>query len=662
MLVSQYQSSLVVVSIVVAIFASFFALILSEKITKLQGTAARWWIAGGAVAMGTGIWSMHFIGMLAFRLPIPIGYDWGITFVSLILPIIVSALALWQAAQPELPLKRLIISAILMGVGINAMHYTGMAAMQMQPGIIYDPLLFAASVMIAVTASGAALWIAFKLRQKTTHIWLSRIGAAVLMGLAIVGMHYTGMAAANFPIGSICGAATKGVNQDNLAILVIMATFGILTITMMASVFDARLKSRSEILALAQATSDERQVLLNRERLARTHAERMSSLKDEFLATLSHELRTPLTAILGWTYILRQGVIDEAKLHKGLDTRERNAQAQAKLIDDLLDMSRIISGKVRLELQTIDPTTFIKGAIESIRPTALSKQIDLEENLDPGADLIQGDPDRLQQVMWNLLTNAVKFTPAGGLISVSMGRQAETLQVTVRDTGIGITDEFLPHVFDRFRQEDASTTRRQGGLGLGLSIVKNLVELHGGRVEVASAGIGQGTSFTVYLPAVGEHVTTHHDPDTRKAAANSIFKKLSLVDLSGYSVLVVDDEPDLVNLISQILIDCGAHCLIATNAMDALTTLKQVKPTLMISDIGMPDMDGYELIRRVRATNDSEIANIPAIALTAFTREEDRNRALQAGFTYYMSKPVDAAKLLANIVNIVENKQLSQVE
>lgn len=300
MLISQYQIPLVIASIFVAIFASYVTLSLAETITKSYGISERWWVAGGAMAMGTGIWAMHFIGMLAFRLPIPIGYDLNITFLSLALPVCVSALALWQVSRPQLPLKQLIKSAILMGAGITAMHYTGMAAIRMEPGIIYDPLLFIASVLIAISASGAALWIAFRLRQHTPYVWLSRMGAAVIMGLAIVGMHYTGMAAAHFPIGSICRAATEGVNQDNLAIMVIMATFGILTIAMMASAFNTRLESRSQILALAQSTSDERQVLLDREREAHRLADSLR-LQNEQLLKSSEDRKRLYEAILSAT-------------------------------------------------------------------------------------------------------------------------------------------------------------------------------------------------------------------------------------------------------------------------------------------------------------------------------------------------------------------------
>jgi signal transduction histidine kinase/CheY-like chemotaxis protein len=651
MLTGRYEVSLVVVSILVAVFASYTALSLAGRVAKVQGPAVRWWIAGGAFAMGVGIWAMHFIGMLAFRLPILLGYDLGITLLSLVLPIMVSGLALWQVSKPELPFKRLVSGALLMGLGINSMHYTGMAAMRMQPGILYDPLLFAASVLIAVGASGAALWIAFRLRRDLPHVWIYRLGAAVVMGMAIVGMHYTGMAAAHFPEGSICMAATGGFSQDALALAVTIATLGILTIAMLASVFDARLESRTEILAMSQATSAERQVLLTRERAARDEAERMSALKDEFLATLSHELRTPLNSVLGWAQILRTGFRDEATLQKGLDTIERNARAQAQLIDDLLDMSRIISGKIRIEMRQIAPSAFIDAALETVSPAAIAKNIHIEKSIDPGIGLISGDPNRLQQVLWNLLSNAVKFTPENGKIHVGAKKAGKHVEISVADSGAGISADFLPYVFERFRQEDASTTRRYGGLGLGLSIVKHLVELHGGSIHASSHGEGKGAIFSLSLPIFAANAQKDHDvPASTPAGVMAQTEQAKRVhDLSGINVLVIDDETDALHLVKEILARCGATVCAIDNPHQALKRFELEMPDIIVSDIGMPGMDGYELIRHIRALDAANGGLVPAIALTAFARADDRKRAIEAGFTKYMSKPVEPEELIANI-------------
>ncbi|WP_151638921.1 MHYT domain-containing protein [Noviherbaspirillum aerium] len=651
MLSGHYEIPLVLVSILVAIFASYTALSLAGRVKNSHGLSARLWISGGGLAMGTGIWAMHFIGMLAFRLPIPIGYDIPITLLSLLLPVTVSGMALWQVSLPNLRLSDLAISSVLMGVGINAMHYTGMAAMKMNPGIIYDPPLFILSVAIAIIASAGALWIAFKLQDNTPNAWRLRIGAAVVMGFAIVGMHYTGMAAASFPLGSVCTAASRGVSQDALAVLVIIATVGVLTVALMASIYDARLESGSRNLALSQAKAEERQRMLMLEREARSQAERMSEMKDEFLATLSHELRTPLNAILGWAQILQRGVTDEATLRKGLDTIERNAHAQAQLIEDLLDMSKIISGKVRLEMKSIDPVGFIEGAMETVRPAAMAKNIRMEKSLDRDTGPIYGDPNRLQQVMWNLLSNAVKFTPGGGTVRLEMEKHDRGIRIRVSDSGIGISPDFLPYVFDRFRQADASTTRRYGGLGLGLSIARQLVELQGGTIEVASAGENMGTTFTIHLPLIEAQPEPLMLMTTRDRT-NAAPALLDAVDLSAIKVLVVDDEPDARDLVEHILSRNGASVITAANAFKALALVEDVRPDVIVSDIGMPDMDGYEFMRQVRMLSEARGGNVPALALTAFTRSDDRMRALRAGFNSYMSKPVEPPALLAAVASL----------
>ncbi len=664
MLAGRYEISLVLISIVVAVFASYTALSLAERVAKANKRTVNWWIAGGAFAMGVGIWAMHFIGMLAFRLPIPLGYDLGITLLSLVLPVMVSGLALWQVSKPELPLTRLASGAVLMGLGINSMHYTGMAAMRMQPGILYDPWLFAASVLIAVGASGAALWIAFRLRRGMPRVWIYRLAAAAIMGIAIAGMHYTGMAAAHFPEGSICMAASGRFSLDALAISVTIATLGILTIAMLTSIYDARLESRAEVLALSQATAEERQVLLMRERAARDNAERMSALKDEFLATLSHELRTPLNSVLGWAQILRTGIKDEAMLQKGLDTIERNARAQAQLIDDLLDMSRIISGKIRVDMQQVTPQDFIDAALETIAPAAAAKNIRLEKTIDPQMGPITGDPSRLQQVMWNLLSNAVKFTPDGGTIQVDAKKAGDYLEISVADSGAGISEEFLPYVFDRFRQQDASTTRRYGGLGLGLSIVKHLVELHGGAIQASSQGEGKGAVFSVSLPLRFSRPDPSHEevanaePDIAMRKESPSGAGMQDHKLSGVKVMIVDDEPDALYLVEQVLSRSGATVLAAGSPHEALKLFEHENPHVVVSDIGMPDMDGFELMRRIRALNGARGVAVPVIALTAFARSDDRKRAMEAGFTAYMSKPLEPAELIANIASFVQPEAL----
>jgi signal transduction histidine kinase/CheY-like chemotaxis protein len=395
----------------------------------------------------------------------------------------------------------------------------------------------------------------------------------------------------------------------------------------------------------------ERNELLTSERAARVEAERVSRMKDEFLATLSHELRTPLNAILGWSQILLGSDRDDESIVEGLNTIERNARAQTRLIEDLLDMSRIISGKVRLDVQRVELASVIEASVAAIRPAADARSLRLQVTLDPLAGPVRGDPGRLQQVVWNLLSNAVKFTPKGGRIQICLERVNSHLEILVSDTGEGIKPEFLPHLFERFRQSDASTTRRHGGLGLGLSIVKQLVELHGGTVRAKSPGVDQGSTFTVMLP-----LAVLHDAEA-DAAMQRIHPETmwahdqpgEVVRLAGVNVLVVDDEADARELVRRFLTSCGASVETATSAEEALSALSKHQPDVLISDIGMPDIDGYELMRRVRSRSDAPYRRIPAIALTAFARSEDRTRAMLAGYNVHLSKPIEPVELAATV-------------
>ncbi|MGH7321164.1 MAG: hybrid sensor histidine kinase/response regulator, partial [Candidatus Rokuibacteriota bacterium] len=384
-----------------------------------------------------------------------------------------------------------------------------------------------------------------------------------------------------------------------------------------------------------------------------TAAERMSQMKDDFLATLSHELRTPLNAILGWSNVLRRSTMDEADLHKGLETIERNARVQAQLIDDLLDMSRITSGKVRLDIQPVEAASFIEAAVDTLRPAADAKGIRIEKLFDPAVGPISGDPNRLQQVIWNLLSNAIKFTPRNGKVQVLLERVNSHIEINVADTGVGISAEFLPHVFERFRQADAATTRRYGGLGLGLSIVKRLVELHGGTVRAASPGEGRGSTFTVRLPLTVVHRTRDSEDRVHPTTPTPLSFDLEGSDLSGITVLVVDDQPDARDLIKRVLAGCGADVLTAGTADDALMLVERERPQVLVADLGMPDVDGFELLRRVRALGQARGGRMPAMALTALARSEDRTRALRAGFQVHVSKPVEPSELIAAVASLV---------
>jgi PAS domain S-box-containing protein len=395
----------------------------------------------------------------------------------------------------------------------------------------------------------------------------------------------------------------------------------------------------------------EREQLLSAERAARSEAERIGRMKDEFLATLSHELRTPLSAILGWSQLLNQDTPDPAMLQEGLDVIERNARVQTQLINDLLDMSRIISGKLRLDVQQVDPASVISAALDSVRPSAELKQIALHKMLDPIAGPVSGDPNRLQQIIWNLLSNAIKFTPKGGKVEILLERVNSHVEITVSDTGQGISADFLPHVFDRFRQADSSTTRHQGGLGLGLAIVKQLVELHGGRITAKSRGEGHGSTFAITLPlAITRHESDRHQYPTRaNGESTRDFERLSL---EGAKILVIDDEPDARELIRRLLADRGATVFVAESADRGFELLQSEKPDLVLSDVGMPDKDGYEFIRAVRKLPRDQGGRTPAVALTAFARSEDRTRAMMAGYQVHLAKPVEAEELIATVATL----------
>jgi signal transduction histidine kinase/CheY-like chemotaxis protein len=381
---------------------------------------------------------------------------------------------------------------------------------------------------------------------------------------------------------------------------------------------------------------------LEAEREARAEIERISIMKDEFLATLSHELRTPLNAVLGWAEILLARTPADSPLRRGVETISRNARAQTQLIEDLLDMNRIVSGKLRLDVQQLELATVARAAIDTVRPSAEAKEIRLRATLDPDAGPVFGDPHRVQQIVWNLLSNAIKFTPKHGRVDVVLRRINSHVELTISDSGIGIPAEVLPHVFERFRQADSSTTRKHGGLGLGLAIVKQLVELHGGSVRVESAGRDAGATFTVTLPV--RALSPAPEPVPRDEAASQVD-----VVLSGLTILVVDDDLDARELIALVLEAAHAEVITAASADEAFALLQTRRPHLVISDIGMPGRDGYQLMKEIRALPADAGGRTPGIALTAFARSEDRTRALLAGYQVHVAKPIDPHELVVTV-------------
>ncbi|MFN2493703.1 MAG: response regulator [Pyrinomonadaceae bacterium] len=404
---------------------------------------------------------------------------------------------------------------------------------------------------------------------------------------------------------------------------------------------------QAEIAERKQA-EEERAQLLVLEQAARAEAEQANRTKDEFLATLSHELRTPLTAILGWSHLVRTGKLDEPQLARAVETIERNARSQSQLIDDLLDVSRIITGKLQIEPRRVNVCSVIEAAIDAVRPSFEAKNIEFETVTSANC-LVSGDANRLQQIFWNLFSNAVKFTPEGGRVRVELEQVNAHIRISVSDSGIGISPEFLPYIFDRFRQADGSTTRVHGGLGLGLSIVKHLVQLHHGTVEVKSQGQDQGTTFTVVLPVasadvVGQDATlTPVESRTRDLPAG--FSRI----LEGLRILVVDDEADARDLVNAILTRCGSQVKCCESAAEALEAFRDWKPDLLVSDIGMPIEDGYSLITKLRKQRSKRAKQMPAVALTAYATKEDKARTLSAGFQMHVAKPIDPESLVMSI-------------
>src|SRR6201991_1007136 len=397
---------------------------------------------------------------------------------------------------------------------------------------------------------------------------------------------------------------------------------------------------------------EERAALLVRERNARRQAEEADRLKDEFLATLSHELRTPLTSILGWASMIRNGEVEGPNAARAIETIERNARSQARLIDDLLDVSRIITGNLRLDLHPLNLAPIVEAALDALRPTADVKGIKLQTRFVPAQCLVKGDPNRLRQVIWNLLSNAIKFTPRHGGVSIDLTCVESTARLTVSDTGDGISPEFLPYVFDRFRQAEGSISRKQGGLGLGLAVARHLVELHGGTIRAESEGLARGAVFTVDLPLAQER----RDParaEERRREVERRRSRLGAVRLDGVHVLLVEDDDDSRKLLGTMLKRYGARVTSTKSAAEALGVFEGELPDLLISDIGMPDQDGYEFIQKLRALPEDKGGQTPAIALTGYASRKDRERALAAGYQQHIAKPIEQTEMITAIAALV---------
>jgi PAS domain S-box-containing protein len=467
-------------------------------------------------------------------------------------------------------------------------------------------------------------------------------------------------------------AATKGhpsvkVGVDNglmpqSSLVVPMAVMGRIVGTIEVQSYDLGAYRDEHVTSMRMAANlaavaIENVLLLERESRARAAAEESNRMKDEFLATVSHELRTPLTSILGWARMLASGTLDEVTSLRAVETIERNAKSQSQIIEDILDASRIITGKLSLDVQPVELVIVLESAINAVRPAAEAKGIQIETAFDAQANRVSGDANRLQQVVWNLLSNAVKFTPVGGRVQVQLRQSEGYVEIVVSDTGKGIDKEFLPYVFERFRQADSSTTRHHGGLGLGLAIVRHLVELHGGTVTAESAGEGDGTRFTVRLPHAAMQARAAGEETAKRAARTSIFD--CQPSLAGLRVLVVDDEEDTLELLRMVLERCRMEVTTAASVHEAIKAFESAQPDVLISDIGMPVEDGYQLIRRVRGRAPEQGGDVPAIALTAYAGEADRKRMLSSGYQMRMAKPIEPASLIQAIAGLMRKEERS---
>jgi len=461
-------------------------------------------------------------------------------------------------------------------------------------------------------------------------------------------MHGVGGEKLTEPHGGVCTLHSRvipaesyaGLNDQDARLRVIA------TLQQKAASLEAEVKER-------QQAEERLRLALAGEQMARAESETANRMKDEFLATVSHELRTPLNAIIGWSHLLRSGMLDEATTSRAIETIDRNAKAQAQLVEDILDVSRMISGKLRLNSEPVDMAAVINAAIDSVQLAIDSKNIELQVTLDPSARHTVGDSSRLQQVVWNLLANAIKFTPTGGRVVVKVERARQNLKLEVSDTGQGISADFLPFIFERFRQADGTTTRQHGGLGLGLAIVRHLVELHGGTIRAESAGLRQGSTFIIELPLGPSPQITR---ERRKVTGSLQLTRetdaqfRSAPSLANVQVLLVDDDPDTLHVLSLILNESEAQVQTASSVQEALDVLEWYKPDVVVSDLAMPGEDGYSLIGKMRAVEKGNPT--PAVALTSYVRVEDRTRALSAGFNMFVPKPVEPHELITAIASL----------
>jgi NO-binding membrane sensor protein with MHYT domain/CheY-like chemotaxis protein len=609
----HYHHWLVLLSILVAILASYTALTLALRIRVANRQVAPVWLVGGGLAMGIGIWSMHFVGMLALILPIEIAYDLNVTLLSMLIAVVVSTFALHIASRKQVGRAALVGAGVAMGTGICAMHYVGMAAIEITPPIRYDAFWVAISFAIAIAASFAALGVAFASPSQAGWRRYHRAAGAVGMGLAIAGMHYAAMVAAEFPQTAQSGETL--VSKAWLAGSVTTITLFVLAATLFLSLIEARAVARA---ARMQASL--------------TEAAETSRAKDEFLAMLAHELRNPLASISNAVHLLQHAGADDAHRQFAQDMIARQSLHLARIVDDLLDVGRAITGKMVLHTQPIDLHATVAVALRTLG--AAGATADRQVTLDGTSVWVNADRTRIEQVVTNLVSNAVRHTTAGGRINVHVGTLADAAELTVSDDGVGIDAETATRVFELFFQAPQGPERKRGGLGIGLTLARRIVELHGGTIEADSDGLGHGATFTFLLPAIAA------------PPASAALQAAAAVG-PARRVVIVEDSEDARLSLQRILEREGHTVHTAADGPSGLDVIAHLQPDVALIDIGLPGLDGYRVAAQLRSMG----LRTYLIALTGYGLAEDRSRAQESGFNVHLTKPPPMERLLALVAS-----------